>query len=122
MSETAVLCAIEEIPEGGARGFPTSPAGPVFAVRRGRTVFLYRDRCPHQGAQLPWRRDAYLSPDGSQIVCFAHGARFEVETGLCTAGPCLGERLARVPFELTGTGSLMVSAEDDPLADADPGR
>ena len=107
-AESVYLCSLADIPDGGALGFNPPPGGtrPLFAVRRGRSVFVYRDECPHQGAPLAWRRNAYLSPDARQIVCFAHGARFELETGLCTAGPCVGERLQSVPAHADGTGAI----------------
>lgn len=102
------LCALDDIPDGGARGFAVTRtgSGAVFAVRRGRSVFIYRDLCPHEGARLAWRRDAYLSADACRIVCWAHGAHFDIETGQCVAGPCLGQRLSRVAFELEGVGAI----------------
>jgi nitrite reductase/ring-hydroxylating ferredoxin subunit len=108
VSKSFFLCALEDIPDRGARGFAPMRIGspPLFAVRRGRSVFIYRDTCPHQGAQLAWRRDAYLSADAHRIVCWAHGARFEIESGECTEGPCLGQRLAPVPFEVDARGRI----------------
>jgi nitrite reductase/ring-hydroxylating ferredoxin subunit len=108
MSESVRLCAVEDVPDSGARGFtpPACGAHPLFAVRRGRAVFVYRDECPHLGAQLAWCRHEYLSADGRHIVCFAHGARFEIETGLCVEGPCLGQSLTPVPQEVDAEGQL----------------
>ncbi len=106
------LCRLAEIPDGGALGFNPPPTGshPLFAVRRGACVFVYRDECPHEGTPLAWRRHAYLSADGQQIVCFAHGARFEIDTGLCIEGPCRGARLRSVPFEIDADGGIRLIA------------
>jgi nitrite reductase/ring-hydroxylating ferredoxin subunit len=45
---------------------------------------------------MAWRKDAFLNADGSRIVCAAHGAQFEIDSGLCVLGPCIGESLTRV--------------------------
>lgn len=45
------------------------------------------DARPHQGTPMAWRKDAYLDAAGERIVCAAHGAQFEIDSGLCTLGP-----------------------------------
>lgn len=114
MSRTVKLCRLQELPEWGARGFDPEQRGhdTVFVVRQGPVLYGYRDLCPHLGdTTLPWRKDAYLDTKEKAILCAAHGARFEITTGLCTSGPCLGKSLVRVP--------LRVSHEKDVLATLD---
>jgi nitrite reductase/ring-hydroxylating ferredoxin subunit len=105
------LCHLGDLPEGGARGFDPFERGrdTVFAVRRGDIVRVWADRCPHHGTPLPWRKDAYLNAAGSRIVCAAHGALFELDSGLCVQGPCLGDKLRPVPFMLTEQGDLLLA-------------
>jgi nitrite reductase/ring-hydroxylating ferredoxin subunit len=55
---------------------------------------------------MAWRKDAYMSADGSRIVCHAHGAEFLPDTGLCVRGPCLGKRLSPVPIAVDGSGDV----------------
>lgn len=100
--ERRALCRLDEIPDGGARGFAPSPGGftGLFAVRRGEAVFVYVNACPHIGVPLDWAPDRFLSADGSQIVCATHGATFRIEDGVCTAGPCHGDRLELVPLSV----------------------
>jgi nitrite reductase/ring-hydroxylating ferredoxin subunit len=114
MTQHPLLCALDDIPDGTARGFcpPVSGVYPIFAIRRGPMVWLYRDECPHQGAPLAWRQHEYLSDDAQQIVCFAHGARFEIATGVCTVGPCIGQRLEQVPHEIDGEGNIRLRGRD----------
>ncbi|TXS92186.1 Rieske 2Fe-2S domain-containing protein [Parahaliea maris] len=104
------LCQVEELAEGEARGFDPLDEGQdsVFVVRRGGDLVAYRDICPHYGSTaLPWRKDAYLDAGGKDIICSAHGARFAIDTGLCTAGPCLGESLIPVPLQLSDEGEVL---------------
>ena len=113
MREAGVrLCALADVPDGGARGFDPLGRGrdTVFAVRRGRTVRVWANRCPHHGTPLPWRKDADLNAAGDRIVCSAHGALFEPDTGLCVQGPCLGESLHALPCKLTDEGELLLDA------------
>jgi nitrite reductase/ring-hydroxylating ferredoxin subunit len=77
-------------------------------VRCGSLVRVYRDCCPHQHVQLPWRRDEYLNRDRTRIVCSAHGAQFTIDTGECVLGACLGDRLQSVPFQIDTAGSVVL--------------
>lgn len=91
------LCAVDDIPEGGSRGFP-APDGTtgLLAVKRNGAVWLYRNQCPHLGVELDWLPDQFLNHDGEFIQCAMHGALFEIETGLCIAGPCIRQSLITV--------------------------
>lgn len=105
------LCSLADLPDGQSRGFDPFGAGhdTMFVVRQGEQLHAYLDSCPHwTGTPLPWRRHAYLSGDGSQIVCSAHGARFDIATGACVLGPCLGQSLTPVPLHLSASGDLQL--------------
>src|ERR1700761_8031817 len=97
-----VLCRLDDLPDGAAKGFPP-PEGAwsgVFAVRQGDAVYVYVNSCPHIGTPLDWVPDRFLSNDGSHIVCATHGAEFRIVDGLCVRGPCRGEALEAVPSEI----------------------
>ncbi|MRV73767.1 Rieske 2Fe-2S domain-containing protein [Duganella sp. FT92W] len=108
------LCRLHDIADGGARGFDPRGDGrdTVFVVRQGMRLHAYRDDCPHvAGAPMAWRKDAYLNGDGSRIVCSAHGAQFDIASGACTLGPCLGQALARVALAIDGGGGIWVTGD-----------
>jgi nitrite reductase/ring-hydroxylating ferredoxin subunit len=96
------LCRVEEIPDGGAKGFPAAPGGftGLFAVRRGDAVVVYVNACPHLGVSLDWAPDRFLDAAGELIVCSTHGAEFRIEDGFCLRGPCAGDRLESVMTEI----------------------
>jgi len=102
----------DDVPEGGARGYDLAGDGQdtLFAVRRLGVLHLWRDRCPHAGTPMAWRRHAYLNAAGDRIVCAAHGALFDIDTGLCTLGPCLGDVLSAVPLTLHDDGEVHLAA------------
>jgi nitrite reductase/ring-hydroxylating ferredoxin subunit len=102
---------LDDLPEGAARGF--DPAGEgrdaFFVVKRGGRLHAWRNACPHQdGAPMAWRKDAYLSADGTRIVCSAHGAQFDIASGVCLRGPCLGQALTPVALETGADGSFRI--------------
>jgi nitrite reductase/ring-hydroxylating ferredoxin subunit len=107
-----VLCRLEEIPDGSARGFPAAPGGftGLFAVRRGERVFVYVNSCPHVGLPLEPVPDRFLDTKRQFIICSAHGARFRIEDGVCFTGPCIGEALEAVPVRVED-GQLIVPAD-----------
>ncbi len=106
-----VLGALADIPDGGARGYPPAPGGftGLFAIRRGEQVFVYVNSCPHVGLPLEMQPDRFLDRKGERIICAAHGARFQVEDGLCVSGPCMGDALEAVPARVVD-GQVLVSA------------
>jgi nitrite reductase/ring-hydroxylating ferredoxin subunit len=107
-AEAPPLCRLDEIADNAARGFDPEGGGQdtLFAVRRGPKLYLYRDRCPHASTPMAWRKDGYLNRRGDRIVCFAHGAQFEVETGRCLLGPCLGQSLEAVAHDIDEQGRV----------------
>ena len=103
-----VLCRLDEIPDPGGKGFAL-PGGPrFFVVRLGEEVWGYFNACPHQGVNLDWNPDVFLSYDKDVIQCATHGARFSIKTGQCIAGPCPGRSLA--PVEVSIAGGTVVLA------------
>jgi nitrite reductase/ring-hydroxylating ferredoxin subunit len=109
MAATQPLCRLDAIPDGGARGFDPGQEGEdtVFAVRQGERVHVYRNSCPHNRRPLEYRRHRFLSADGAEIVCYAHGAHFRIEDGVCTYGPCLGQALEALPARVEGGEVLL---------------
>lgn len=108
------LCHLDEIAEGTSRGFDTSGRGrdTVFLVRQNGELFGYRNACPHYGTTpMAWRKDAYLSGDGSRIVCAAHGAQFDIATGECLQGACLGQSLTPVRLTITDDGRILLEQD-----------
>lgn len=107
-----LLCHIDELPDGGARGFDPGRSGQdtLLLVRRGAQVFAYADACPHHGTPMAWRKDAYLNAARDRIVCHAHGAQFDIATGTCLLGPCLGQRLRPVTVHIHSGGELRLAA------------
>lgn len=94
------ICHLRDLPRNGSRGFDPLGEGQdsLFIVTCDGKPFAYANSCPHHGTPMAWRRDEYLNASGDRIVCAAHGALFEIATGICTLGPCLGEALT--PFEI----------------------
>ncbi len=112
-----LLCTLEALPDGGARGFDPAHSGQdsVILVRRGARVYGWKDACPHYGATpMAWRKDAYLSADGRHLVCHSHGAEFDVETGRCTQGPCLGQALTPVALHQRADGEIHLASDPSP--------
>lgn len=104
------LCRASELAEGQSRGFDPTGSGrdTMFVVRRAG-LHAWRNQCPHWGeTSMAWRKDAFLNQAGTHIVCAAHGAKFDIATGVCTLGPCFGERLTRVTLIESADGTLQV--------------
>jgi nitrite reductase/ring-hydroxylating ferredoxin subunit len=100
--EPRALCQVQDIPDGGAKGFPPAPGGftGLMAVRQGNAVYVYVNSCPHIGTPLDWTPDRFMSADGKHIICATHGAEFSIANGECTRGPCRGDFLEAVTIHI----------------------
>jgi nitrite reductase/ring-hydroxylating ferredoxin subunit len=107
------LCRIDEIPDGEARGFDPHGLGQdtMLVIRRDNSLYAWRDACPHiSGVPMAWRKDAYLNAARDRIVCSAHGALFDIATGLCTLGPCLGQSLEPITVTVGADAAIYLLA------------
>ena len=110
------LCHIDEIPDAGARGFSLAQ-GKVFAVKNRQELFIYLNRCPHLGIPLEWEPHDFLDAEGRYIRCANHGAFFLPESGECIQGPCLGDSLWSIDYELVN-GMITIAEEELPALPA----
>lgn len=94
-TDRVFLCPQDSLVEGGSRGFDPCGTGrdTLLVVRWQGVLSAWRNRCPHLDVTMQYRKDRFMSGDGQHIVCFAHGALFRPDTGLCVLGPCLGQSL-----------------------------
>jgi nitrite reductase/ring-hydroxylating ferredoxin subunit len=106
-----VIADLTDIPDKG---------GIVIDLREGDALFsmlvvqtqsgprAYLNRCPHARWPLETASgDIVLSP-GGDIVCAAHGAMFNPETGAFAGGPGRGDGLT--PIEITVVGDAVCIA------------
>ena len=71
----------------------------LIIVRDSSQFHVYVNQCPHQGRRLDYAPGQFLSKSGT-IICAAHGATFDITSGLCVQGPCRGESLIALATEL----------------------
>ncbi|OYT90540.1 MAG: hypothetical protein CFE43_17950 [Burkholderiales bacterium PBB3] len=111
-SGSTVIHFADQLRDGESRGFDHAGVGrdTLIVVRSDGEIHAYVDDCPHvPGSSLAWKKNAYLSADRRHIVCHAHGARFDIKTGLCSIGPCMGQALTRVPITTLTNGEIQLA-------------
>jgi 3-phenylpropionate/trans-cinnamate dioxygenase ferredoxin subunit len=77
------LCALADLPEGGARVFEIDGVA-LAAARSGTRVFVVENRCSHDDGPLGEGRLV-----GGEIECPRHGARFDLASGRATRMPAV---------------------------------
>lgn len=95
----AALLNVNDLDEATSKGIELNNRY-LFAVKKDDQVFVYWNRCPHIGTPLEWEEDKFLDMDAALIQCSTHGALFQIDNGLCIAGPCQGKHLKAVPFTI----------------------
>jgi nitrite reductase/ring-hydroxylating ferredoxin subunit len=103
--EVFVICPARNIAPDTAKPFSLSRITgtgesrpfPIVIVRTAADEFLgYVNTCPHEKAWLNIGSGEFFNSDRTHLKCGRHGAQFEIETGMCVAGPCKGESLEPV--------------------------
>jgi nitrite reductase/ring-hydroxylating ferredoxin subunit len=92
----------KDIPESGIRRFQFQHHGKTcegIVVRRLGAYFAYLNECRHVPVSLDLSGGDFFSHDRQNLECSSHGALYEIETGLCIAGPCQGDRLVALDVQ-----------------------
>ena len=71
--------------------------------------YAYKNLCPHLQVELEFLENQFLDQDQEYIQCSTHGALFNVETGECISGPCLGESLQKIAIQVHSDGGIYLS-------------
>jgi len=101
------LCELEDVtPERGKEVMLRTPEGNSYIAifRVGEGVRAYLNTCPHQGRSLNWAPDEFLIGSDGRLVCPHHGASFDLASGACLGGPCVGDSLTPVPVLIKDGG------------------
>ena len=90
------LCDTHEISDPGSKSFEIRHGRKqvsLFVVHKNGHFTAYINSCPHTGVNLDWQQDQFLDMDNMFIQCSTHDALFEIDSGHCIAGPCVGDHL-----------------------------
>lgn len=94
-SVSGSLIRLAELPPEGLSEIELAVDGELQSIvlrRSGERVQAWLNICPHAGRRLDYAPGKFLLDQG-RLVCAAHGASFEMEQGVCVAGPCRGASL-----------------------------
>ncbi|MCX7553154.1 Rieske (2Fe-2S) protein [Marinicella sp. S1101] len=74
-------------------------------IKRGHTEWVaFINECPHQGRRMDYAENAFLETPEKELICPAHGATFDSQSGLCTNGPCIGQSLTKLDVSFDEKG------------------
>lgn len=108
------LCQTHEISDPGSKSFDIKYGRKdisLFVVHKDGAFNAYINSCPHTGVNLDWQQDQFLDMDNMFIQCSTHDALFEIDSGACIAGPCVGDKLQAVKLVIENGH---ISAQLDP--------
>ena len=98
-------CVASELAPGASAKFRLARgarAVDAFVVHVDGGYHAYVNCCPHVGTPLDLWPNEFFAEDGRTFICSTHGALYEPATGYCTAGPCAGDALTRLPLRREG--------------------
>ena len=92
-----VICSSDDLAVGGLgvcfEVYDGNAIWPAFVVRHPRGVSAYINRCAHLTLELDWDRGHFFDVHRHYLICAAHGALYEADTGKCVSGPGNGSGL-----------------------------
>jgi nitrite reductase/ring-hydroxylating ferredoxin subunit len=104
LAQLVPLASLDQIEDGGFLEVEAMLDGidaeSLILHRDGEAVRAWLNVCPHAGRRLDWAPGRFLKSKAGELVCAVHGATFELQDGLCVAGPCRGASLRAVAVEL----------------------
>ncbi len=110
-----VLCSLATLPDLGicevSVGEGDWPLRGVVVLQHG-VVHAYQNRGPHAGHALNLRPNEFMDPTGTWLACRSHGALFDLASGACVAGPCVGDALRRIPVRVVDGSVELVPGVD----------
>jgi naringenin degradation protein FdeD len=110
------LCTATDIADPGSKAFSimhnNQQTLDVFVVHSDGRFHAYVNSCPHTGVNLEWLEDQFLDLDHAFIQCSNHDALFEIDSGLCVAGPCVDKLLQALELTLINA-ELVLDVPDD---------
>ena len=98
------LCQTNEINDPGSKGIEIEHNGvsvSLFVIHKDGMFHAYINRCPHTGVNLDWQEHQFLDLDMSYIQCATHDALFEISSGECISGPCVGDALTPIELQIS---------------------
>ena len=98
--ELIELCHIYSLDEGDTKEFSLCGDYRIFVVKKHGQVYGYHNRCPHAGWPLNLNPDKFLDVDKAFIQCANHMATFDITSGICVAGPCIGAGLTKAVLKI----------------------
>lgn len=97
-----------------ARAFKVKVRGFIykgFVVKKDGKYYAYQNLCQHLPITLDLKDEQFFTHDKSHLQCHMHGATYEIDTGKCIAGPCVGAELIALESKTEG-GYLVVKIPD----------
>jgi len=76
---------------------------------------VYLNVCKHIPIPLDAGTAQLLDDETGMLFCGTHGALYRLEDGYCTAGPCMGEALDTVPFQVDAEGRVLIDEDAEPV-------
>jgi len=110
------LCTLNDVPDGGSNGFVLDTDDGrcgLMVIRRGNGIVCYTNSCPHIGTPLDIQPGKFLDRAKAHILCATHGALFNIDDGLCIAGPCVDDHLTPIAIEVRD-GAVFVDKQTLP--------
>ncbi len=104
-----MLCHLTDLEATGAKEVVREENGErisLFVIRDGENVRDYVNSCPHARLPLNWREDMFFDLTRQYVLCANHGAYFDIATGACVRGPCVGQSLTPVAVMVDANGAI----------------
>ncbi len=84
-----------------------------FLIKVQEGYRAYVNNCPHWNTPLEMGEGNFFNERINRISCQVHGAAFNLETGDCEGGPCMGDSLQTLLLEVSSDSHCVTITTPD---------
>lgn len=98
-----MICNIDDIKDNGASVYKLNNSNidyEIIIVRKNFKIHGFKNLCPHANLPLNLNSLEVLSRDKKHLICKNHAALFDIDSGVCVSGPCIGKGLELVNLKI----------------------
>tara|TARA_S200000501_G_C20476147_1_gene591766 strand:- start:185 stop:523 length:339 start_codon:yes stop_codon:yes gene_type:complete len=108
MAKYKYICNPKNLIEGG-KGFKfevflSGQKYSAFVIKYKGKFFSYINSCAHLHHELDLIDGFFFDSTGDYLICSSHGALYEISSGVCVAGPCVGRKLVSLNILVKNVG------------------
>ncbi|WP_019673634.1 Rieske (2Fe-2S) protein [Psychrobacter lutiphocae] len=79
---------------------PNNKKKSILIIKKDNALYAYENSCPHFSIPLDYKKGKFHTYKNEVVMCAHHSAMFNITTGECIDGPCMGHSLTSIAIQI----------------------